>query len=618
MPKAKSRKAKGPIRADLENAIGITTQHLRDFVAGGALPDGLLAEAKRIADQYQFFHFHLAFSEVFAHGGFDISLENPPWERVNLEARQFFATTRPDIAEAMTSKRRDLLKELETSKPELMREFQDAQRRASSETAFFQNSGVYPHLNQARLNTYILFTELSAKLCSDAGRCGLVVPSGVATDDISKNLFRFLIEGRRIVSLFDFENRDAIFPGVHRSYKFCLLTLRAKGQPQAARLSFFLHQPEQLREGDKGFSLAADELQLLSPLTGLCPTFRCTSDKEIVLPLYRRVKPLAKQQEEKLDWSQGDFLIMFRSDAFPERRERADQRNHTRMLLVELEAVGEIALPKRKGSWETGMLHPLPLWFQWPEKPAGSPKFNHRAFPWVAELRFIASLPGLRDPDVPRRIHDFLKAGGKDRPLVPVKERSWELFADEKAMDSIRRGPLFQPGRLTLEQLRCYDVPASLPCRPGPAHSEGPWLIVENEATFDTFARWNKESGRHRGVILGNGYAIYRATRFILEVLEARGAEYFGDLDRAGCEIPYQFDSKYREAGGAGISPATHYYQWLLDSCGVPAAESPIAQPESWLTWFPVHQQARIFQATRLPKPPPQEAVGWEWLMQHA
>ncbi|HCU23091.1 MAG TPA: hypothetical protein DF698_09510, partial [Candidatus Atribacteria bacterium] len=29
-------------------------------------------------------------------------------------------------------------------------------------------------------------------------------------------------------SLYDFENRDALFPGVHRSYKFSLLTLRGK------------------------------------------------------------------------------------------------------------------------------------------------------------------------------------------------------------------------------------------------------------------------------------------------------------------------------------------------------------------------------------------------------
>ena len=73
-PKAKAKKAKAPSRAGSEVPIGITTQHLRDFVEGGSMPDGLLAEAKRLADKFHFFHFHLAFPEVFAQGGFDVSL----------------------------------------------------------------------------------------------------------------------------------------------------------------------------------------------------------------------------------------------------------------------------------------------------------------------------------------------------------------------------------------------------------------------------------------------------------------------------------------------------------------------------------------------------------------
>ncbi len=93
-PKAKAKKTKAPSRADSEIPFGITTQNLRDFVEGGALPDGLLAEVKRLADQFQFFHFHLAFPEVFAQGGFDVSLGNPPWERIELEEKEWFADFR--------------------------------------------------------------------------------------------------------------------------------------------------------------------------------------------------------------------------------------------------------------------------------------------------------------------------------------------------------------------------------------------------------------------------------------------------------------------------------------------------------------------------------------------
>ena len=60
------------------STTAVTTQHLRDFVEGGALPDGLLAEAKRLADQYQFFHWYLAFPEVFQHGGLPRLISKPP------------------------------------------------------------------------------------------------------------------------------------------------------------------------------------------------------------------------------------------------------------------------------------------------------------------------------------------------------------------------------------------------------------------------------------------------------------------------------------------------------------------------------------------------------------
>lgn len=53
----------------------------------------------------------------------------------------------------------------------------------------------------------------------------MIVPTGIATDNSTKAYFDAIASGGRLASLYDFENRDAIFPGVHRSYKFSLLTL---------------------------------------------------------------------------------------------------------------------------------------------------------------------------------------------------------------------------------------------------------------------------------------------------------------------------------------------------------------------------------------------------------
>ena len=356
IPKAKTKKTKAPSRAGNEIAIGITTQHLRDFVVGATLPEGLIIEVKRLADQYQFFHWRLAFPEVFAHGGFDVNLGNPPWERVNIEARQFFASIRPDISEAITTKRRDLIADLALSEPDLFRRFVEAQRQASGEIAFFQNSGLYLRLNQARLNTYVLFTELASGMCVRSGRVGIIVPSGIATDEISRNLFEYLVQDGRIVSLLDFENRDSLFPGVHRSYKFCLLTLGGARSEVPSRFAFFLHGVEDIAETNRSWNLTARELHLLSPISGLCPTFRTSLDREVILRVYDRVRPLATQQDSMTDWGKSDFLIMFRSDDSTHLYRTVAQLGVPDLAsatLPRIEADGETYVPV----WESKLLH---------------------------------------------------------------------------------------------------------------------------------------------------------------------------------------------------------------------------------------------------------------------
>ena len=72
-------------------------------------------EIERLRQQYQFFHWHLEFPDVFLlpeenqeaenqhtgwNGGFDVMLSNPPWERVKLQEKEWFASRDPEIANA--------------------------------------------------------------------------------------------------------------------------------------------------------------------------------------------------------------------------------------------------------------------------------------------------------------------------------------------------------------------------------------------------------------------------------------------------------------------------------------------------------------------------------------
>jgi hypothetical protein len=116
----------------------------------------------------------------------------------------------------------------------------------------------------------------------------LVLPSGIATDDSTSAFFGEISKGR-IVQLVDFENREGLFAGVHRSFKFCLLTI---GSAEAARFAFFLGNTEQLKDPRRSFTLTAEDITRLNPNTRTCPVFRSQKDAEITSGIYKRVPVL--------------------------------------------------------------------------------------------------------------------------------------------------------------------------------------------------------------------------------------------------------------------------------------------------------------------------------------
>lgn len=169
-------------------------------------------------------------------------------ERIKLQEKEFFGnradaaaediahagTTAPAQAADRRSAQRDLCWPKRTT---------DALRRSEGESHFLRNSGRYPLGGVGDVNTYAVFAELDRGLIAGGGRAGVIVPTGIATDYTYRDFFASLMGSGELASLYDFENRRGIFAGVHRSYKFSLLTLRqlsAEGQGTPAKISFLL------------------------------------------------------------------------------------------------------------------------------------------------------------------------------------------------------------------------------------------------------------------------------------------------------------------------------------------------------------------------------------------
>ncbi len=297
--------------------------------------DQKVAQAAATCAEARVFHWPLMYPQVFAGGGFDCVLANPPWERIKLQEQEFFATRHMLIAEAKNKAERnqrldwlgqgvltaniypdtDQSSGVSAAEKRLYREFEVAKRYAEAASAFMhvreQEGGRFPLTGKGDVNTYALFAETFMQINHPAGRAGFVVPTGIATDDSTKDYFGFIAQNSRLVSLYDFENKEPIFSEVHRSFKFSLVTL---GAAEEAEFAFFLTNAAQLNDERRRFNLNRDDFERINPNTLTCPVFRSRKDAELSRKVYRSVPVLLSEatdeRPEENPWGLS-FMAMF-------------------------------------------------------------------------------------------------------------------------------------------------------------------------------------------------------------------------------------------------------------------------------------------------------------------
>lgn len=262
------------------------------------------------------FNFQSAFADVFSRTatGFDVVVGNPPWERLKLQEREFFSLSRPDIASATNAaKRRKLIEQLETKDPDLHAHYTASQLATEKTLTHVRTSGRFPHTAKGDVNTYTLFAELARALLSPTGISGLLIPSGIATDNNTKEFFAELMNKGALEALYDFENKLSVFPDVDGRFKFCILITTGTATPaQAADFVFFAHKLDDLDDRKRHIPLTAKDLALFNPNTRTCPIFRSRTDAEITRRIYRHVPILIDHNRKSGGNPWGiDFRTMF-------------------------------------------------------------------------------------------------------------------------------------------------------------------------------------------------------------------------------------------------------------------------------------------------------------------
>lgn len=170
-----------------------------------------------------------------ADAGFDVVLGNPPWDKLLIEKRRWYARYDPLIADYQGRGAEERMSALDRRDDGIRRKFEDEVQELARYVSALDASAAYSwqsiRIGQSRMSghpdTFKFFTERDWYLAQPNGSVGLVLPAAVTSGDGSSGLRHLLMEQSTIRSLVVFENRKGLFP-IDSRFKFATIVFERK------------------------------------------------------------------------------------------------------------------------------------------------------------------------------------------------------------------------------------------------------------------------------------------------------------------------------------------------------------------------------------------------------
>ena len=305
-----------PKNSETEAVVPTSGVLFRAFSDGEAAGDKAVVDySKSVCRGSAVFHWPIEFPLVFADGGFDCVLGNPPWEKAKVEDKKWFANRYPAIADAQTANiRAGMIRKLaegslaphlglpqseyqKRTEQQLFDQYQTSLQQAAASAYFCHWQGDfarYPLTGTGDTNLYAYFAELATQLKKQGGTVGLVVPAGMITDDATKQFSQTVFDGH-VSSIYHFNNTEKLFP-IDSRYSFLLMTLR---ESEKADCVFYATRLEHLNDKRRHVVFQPGDLKLFNPSTQTCVLVRTEADVELCRKLYRAAPVFVNEADEK-------------------------------------------------------------------------------------------------------------------------------------------------------------------------------------------------------------------------------------------------------------------------------------------------------------------------------
>jgi len=174
--------------------------------------------ANQLSEKFRFFHWELAFADIFAkRGGFDITLGNPPWRKVEWQEGGILGDHNPRfVLHKLSATQMTVEREAAFARdPELETSWFAELAEAEGTQAFLNAMQNYPQLKGVQTNLYKCFLPVAWANVNAQGVSGFLHPEGIY-DDPKGGAFRREVYPR-LRQHFQFHNEVGLFAEVHHA-----------------------------------------------------------------------------------------------------------------------------------------------------------------------------------------------------------------------------------------------------------------------------------------------------------------------------------------------------------------------------------------------------------------
>jgi len=153
-------------------------------------------------------------------------------------------------------------------------QYDDYKHRINLQKKYYGTTKLYLHQsaksstarNVIDINFYKLFLEKYHSLLKKGGIGGVVLPASVLLDLGSKGLRELILNDSKILSIYEFENKKAIFEEIHRQYRFITLLFKKGEKTISFKSAFHLRDIEKLTSLDsEALDYKVDLIKKMSP-----------------------------------------------------------------------------------------------------------------------------------------------------------------------------------------------------------------------------------------------------------------------------------------------------------------------------------------------------------------